>query len=70
MEIGGQLQTTSEAIQYAVAAGRLRAAIREHGGGLRGLKRLADAYSRSAAERLERVAGENDPLRAQTRQRG
>jgi hypothetical protein len=56
MEIGEDLKAVGEALQYAVAAGRLRAAIREHGSGLRGLERLADAYSHTAAEKL----GEDD----------
>ncbi len=50
-----RLKAIDQAISYAVAAGRLRTAIREHGSGLRGLERLADRYSDSSAEALDGV---------------
>lgn len=51
METEG-LKAIGEALNYAIAAGRLRVAIREHGTGLRGLERLADRYSETAADML------------------
>ncbi len=48
------LRRVEEAIRHAVAAGKLRLYVRQHGGrGLDGLLKLADRHSRLAASALK-----------------
>lgn len=53
------MEEIRQAVAHAVVAGRLRAAIAEHGSGLRGLERLADRHSALAGEWLDQIGGEH-----------
>lgn len=51
-----------KAIMHGAAAGKLRAYVRENGGGLDGLEKLADHLSELSAARLDEVVGERQEL--------